>query len=70
MENLIETVSQYTTLKKSGRTLRGKCPFHEEKTPSFHVDLKKQLFHCFGCNAGGDVVTFKSMVEAQNIKPL
>lgn len=55
----IETViSKYVQLKKSSSSYVGLCPFHNEKTPSFHVDVAKQLFYCFGCHAGGDVITF------------
>ncbi|MDF2686841.1 MAG: primase [Clostridia bacterium] len=60
----IETViSRYTELKKSGGSLIGLCPFHNEKTPSFHVNSAKQLFYCFGCNAGGDVISFAMKIE-------
>ncbi len=55
--NLIEIASQYTTLKRSGRRHVGLCPFHSEKSPSFFVDDDKQLYHCFGCGAGGDIFT-------------
>jgi DNA primase len=55
--NIIEIASQYTTLKRSGRRHVGLCPFHSEKTPSFFVDDDKQLYHCFGCGAGGDIFT-------------
>ena len=56
--NIIDIIGEHLVLKKSGRTYRGLCPFHNEKTPSFHVDPDKQLYHCFGCGAGGDVFTF------------
>ena len=46
--DIIDYVSQYVTLKKTGRDYMGLCPFHHEKTPSFHVSREKQLFHCFG----------------------
>lgn len=58
-------ISQYVVLKKQGRRLMGLCPFHSEKTPSFNVSTDKQLFHCFGCGAGGDVVTF--IMRAENL---
>lgn len=62
----IETIiSQYVVLKKNGRSLKGLCPFHSEKTPSFNVSSDKQLFYCFGCGAGGDVVSF--IMKAENL---
>jgi len=56
-------VSGYVNLKKSGRNYLGLCPFHKEKTPSFSVDTRKQLYHCFGCGVGGDVISFIEKVE-------
>lgn len=64
--NLVDLVSEYTTLKRSGRSLRGLCPFHTEKTPSFYVDPEKQLYHCFGCGAGGDIFDFVMDMEKLN----
>lgn len=61
--DLESVVSRYVSLKKSGRGLMGLCPFHNEKTPSFHVLPEQQFFHCFGCNAGGDVITFIMKIE-------
>jgi len=56
-------VREYVRLEKRGRRLVGLCPFHSEKTPSFGVSPEKQLFHCFGCQAGGDVFEFVMRVE-------
>ncbi len=56
-------VSNYVKLKKAGRNYTGLCPFHKEKTPSFTVDTSKQLYHCFGCGEGGDVINFIEKIE-------
>ena len=56
--DIIDIIGEYVDLKRAGSSYKGLCPFHNEKTPSFTVDKKKQLFHCFGCGAGGDVVSF------------
>ncbi|OUM97783.1 MAG: DNA primase [Firmicutes bacterium ZCTH02-B6] len=56
--NIVEIVGQYVSLRPSGRNYVGLCPFHSEKTPSFTVSPDKQLFHCFGCQTGGDVFAF------------
>ena len=61
--NLVDVVSEYVALKKKGRLLWGLCPFHQEKTPSFKVDPVAQLYHCFGCDEGGNVFTFVMKVE-------
>ncbi len=51
------------SLKKTGATYKGLCPFHGEKTPSFHVNRDKGFFHCFGCGVGGDVFKFLELHE-------
>jgi DNA primase len=56
-------VSEYVALKDKGNSLLGLCPFHSEKTPSFNVSRSRQFFHCFGCNAGGDVFSFVQQIE-------
>lgn len=62
--NDIETViSQYVTLKRRGKNLVGLCPFHNEKTPSFTIYPENGSFYCFGCGAGGDVITFTGLIE-------
>jgi DNA primase len=61
--NILQVVQEYVPLKKVGRTYKGLCPFHSEKSPSFHVDPEKGFFHCFGCNVGGDVFKFLELHE-------
>jgi DNA primase len=56
--DIVEIISHYLPLKKSGKNYKALCPFHQEKTPSFMVSPEKQLFHCFGCGAGGNVFNF------------
>lgn len=56
--DIVETVARYVSLKNIGRNYKGLCPFHHEKTPSFIVSADKQIFHCFGCGAGGNIITF------------
>ena len=61
--DIVDTISQYVTLKRSGRNFFGLCPFHKEKSPSFSVSPDKQIFHCFGCGVGGNVIHFVSKIE-------
>jgi DNA primase len=61
--DMVDVVSDYVALKKSGRNFVGLCPFHGEKSPSFTVSPDKQLFHCFGCGAGGNLFTFLMKLE-------
>ncbi|MCB0403848.1 MAG: DNA primase [Bdellovibrionales bacterium] len=61
--NIVDLVGEYLPLKKSGTGFSGLCPFHKEKTPSFHVHPVKQVFHCFGCHKGGNVFTFLRLIE-------
>jgi len=56
--DILEIVSESVALKKTGQNYTGLCPFHSEKTPSFSVNPQRAIFHCFGCGAGGDVITF------------
>jgi len=61
--DIAEVVSGYVSLSRSGQNLKGLCPFHAEKTPSFTVSPSRQIFHCFGCGAGGNVFTFLMRIE-------
>lgn len=61
--DILEVVSEYVQLKKSGGNFRGLCPFHSEKTPSFNVSQEKQFFHCFGCGASGNAFNFLMKIE-------
>ena len=56
--NIVDIISDYVQLRKRGKNYIGLCPFHTEKTPSFTVSEEKQIFHCFGCHAGGNVYKF------------
>ena len=64
--DIVDIISQYVVLKRSGRSYFGLCPFHKEKSPSFSVSPDKQIFHCFGCGAGGNVFHFVSKIENIN----
>ena len=64
--DIVDVISQYVVLKRSGRNYFGLCPFHNEKSPSFSVSPDKQIFHCFGCGVGGNVFHFISKVENVN----
>ena len=66
--DIVDIISQYVILKRSGRNFFGVCPFHKEKTPSFSVSPDKQIFHCFGCGAGGNVIHFISKIENVNFR--
>ena len=61
--DIYDVVSRYVPLKKSGANYFGVCPFHNEKTPSFSVSRDKQIYHCFGCGAGGGVINFIMRIE-------
>ena len=61
--DIVDVISQYMYLKRSGRNYFGLCPFHNEKSPSFSVSPDKQIFHCFGCGVGGNVITFIMKIE-------
>lgn len=66
--NIVDVISQYVVLKKKGRNYFGLCPFHNEKSPSFSVSQEKQIFNCFGCHTGGDVIRFVSKIENISFK--
>src|SRR5687767_3275483 len=60
--DIAEIVGQHVSLTRAGQNLKGLCPFHQEKTPSFTVSSSRQIFHCFGCGAGGNVFTFLTRI--------
>ena len=61
--DIVQVIGEHTKLKKAGRSWKGLCPFHNERTPSFTVDREKGLYHCFGCGAGGDVIHFVRQMD-------
>jgi DNA primase len=66
--NIVDIVSPYVKLKRAGRSLQGLCPFHKEKTPSFHVSSERGTWHCFGCGEGGDGFSFIEKIEGVDFK--
>jgi len=66
--DLVDLVSEHLRLQKAGRDLKGLCPFHQEKTPSLYVSPEKQLWHCYGCQKGGDHLTFIQDIEHVDFK--
>ncbi len=66
--SIVDVVSQYVKLERAGSSLRARCPFHAERTPSFHVSLDRGTYHCFGCNVGGDIFSFVEAVEGLDFK--
>ena len=61
--SIAEVIGEYVSLKRSGSNFLGLCPFHGEKTPSFNVNPAREIFHCFGCGAGGDIFSFVMKIE-------
>ena len=64
--DIAEIVGHHVSLTRAGQNLKGLCPFHQEKSPSFTVSPSRQIFHCFGCGAGGNVFTFLMRVTGAN----
>ena len=62
--DIVDVIGSYISLKHKGNSHTACCPFHHEKTPSFHVSREKQMYHCFGCGVGGNVFTF--LMEHEN----
>ena len=64
--DIVEVIASYVPLRRSGRNFKAPCPFHHEKTPSFMVSVDKQIFHCFGCGAGGNIFGFLMKMEKKD----
>src|SRR3954467_5986065 len=63
---IVDVVSRVATLRKAGARFKGLCPFHQEKSPSFHVDPDKGFYKCFGCGKAGDIISFVRETEQLN----
>lgn len=66
--DIVEVISGYVTLKRKGNNFFGLCPFHKEKTPSFAVTSDRQIYHCFGCGEGGNIIKFIMKIENISFK--
>ena len=61
--DIVDVIGRHLELRRSGSAFKALCPFHQEKTPSFMVNPARQIFHCFGCDTGGDVIRFIMLYE-------
>jgi DNA primase len=66
--NIIDVLTPYIELQKAGKHLKARCPFHNEKTPSFNVSPERGMYHCYGCGAGGDMFTFVQAIEGVDFR--
>ena len=66
--NIVDVISAYVELSRAGKHMKARCPFHNEKTPSFNVSPERGMYHCYGCGAGGDMFTFIEAIEGVEFK--
>lgn len=66
--NIIDVISRYSGLRKTGKGYTGSCPFHEDRQPSLRVSQEKQVFYCFSCGRKGDVIDFLGEIEGLDVK--
>src|SRR5665647_3828823 len=66
--DIVDVISSYVTVKRRGKSFLALCPFHPDKNPSMHISQDRQVYHCFSCKAGGNVITF--VQEFEKISPM
>ena len=66
--NIIDVITPYVEIQKAGKHFKARCPFHNEKTPSFNISPERGMYHCYGCGVGGDMFTFIEAIEGVDFK--